>query len=76
MSLTNALGTEGQLQIGFRSINGTGGFALPGSNVAISYRQRFGDRSNLYLEYGTPGTTATPHRFILKYVTHVGGAGA
>jgi hypothetical protein len=76
VSLTKAFGAEGQLQIGFRSINGTGGFALPGGNIAISYHQRFRDQSNLYLEFGTPGATATLHRFILKLVKHVGGAGA
>jgi hypothetical protein len=73
LSLTRALGTEGQLQIGLRSINGTGGFATPGTDIAISYHQRLRDESNLYIEYGTPGAPATLHRLILKFVKHIGG---
>jgi hypothetical protein len=73
VSLTRALDTEGQLQIGLRSINGTDGFATPGTDIAISFHQRLRDESNLSIEYGTPGAPATLHRLILKFVKHIGG---
>jgi hypothetical protein len=74
LSLTRSFGSEGQLAIGLRSISGTGGFAAPGVNLAVSYHQRLANQSQLYLEYGTPAAIATLHRFIVKYVLHVGGA--
>ncbi|HMC44999.1 MAG TPA: hypothetical protein VKJ77_06720, partial [Caballeronia sp.] len=73
VSLTRAFGTEGQLAVGVRSINGTGGFALPGTNIALSYHQRMHDGSQLYLEYGTPAAAATLQRAVIKYVFHIGG---
>lgn len=72
-SLTRAFGSEGQLAVGLRSISGTGGYAAPGVNLAVSYHQRFANASQLYFEYGTPAANATLHRIILKYVFHIGG---
>jgi hypothetical protein len=75
ISLTRAFGAEGQLAVGIRSINGTGGFAIPATNIAVSYHQRMHDGSQLYFEYGTPAAASTLQRVVIKYVLHLGGAG-
>lgn len=74
ISLTRAFGRNATLAVGLRSINGTGGFAEPGTNIAISYSQRFPNQDLLYLVYGTPAAPQTLHRLIAKYVFHIGGA--
>jgi hypothetical protein len=73
VSLTRAFGRDASLAVGVRSINGRGGFADPGTNLAFSYQQRFANEDMLYLVYGTPAAAQTLHRFIFKYVFHVGG---
>lgn len=73
ISFTRAFGRDASLAIGVRNINGRGGFADPGTNLAISYQQRFANEDLLYLVYGTPAASDTLHRFIFKYVFHVGG---
>ena len=73
VSLTRAFGRDASLAIGVRSINGRGGFADPGNNIAVSFQQRFANENLLYLVYGTPAASQTLHRFIFKYVFHVGG---
>jgi hypothetical protein len=75
IALTRSFGSNGEFALALRSINGTGGFAAPGVDLAFSYHQRFRDQDNLYVEYGTPAATSTLHRFIIKYVFHTGGAG-
>ena len=55
-----------------RGINGNGGFAIPGLNLAASYHRRF-QSGDLYVNYGTPSANTTLNRWILKYVFHVGG---
>lgn len=75
IALTRSFGNNGEFAIALRSINGTGGFAVPGVDLAFSYHQRFRDQDNLYVEYGTPAAPYTLHRFIVKYVFHTGGAG-
>lgn len=75
IALTRSFGQNGEFAIALRSINGTGGFASPGANLAFSYHQRLRDQDNLYVEYGTPAAPYTLHRFIVKYVFHTGGAG-
>lgn len=75
VALTRSFGRNGEFAIALRSINGTGGFASPGVDLAFSYHQRFRDQDNLYVEYGTPAASSTLHRFIMKYVFHTGGAG-
>jgi hypothetical protein len=74
VSFSRSFGRNASLAVNFQSINGTGGFAVPGANVALLYEQRFINADMLYLEYGTPAAPATLHRFIVKYVFHVGGA--
>ena len=71
--LARSFGRNGSLGVALRSINGTGGFATPGTNFSLLYQQRFPSQDLLYVEYGTPAATQTLHRFIVKYVFHVGG---
>jgi hypothetical protein len=74
ISFSRSFGRNASLALNFRSINGTGGYSEPGTNLALLYEQRFVNADMLYLEYGTPAAPATVHRFIVKYVFHVGGA--
>ena len=74
VSLSRSFGRNASLALSFRSINGTGGYSEPGANLALLYEQRFVNADMLYLEYGTPAAPATLHRFIVKYVFHMGGA--
>ena len=58
------------------TINGTGGFATPGRNLALSYQRRFRNGSTLFIEYGSPAAASTLQRTIVKYVLLIGpGAG-
>jgi hypothetical protein len=76
ISLTHALGSDSQLALSLQEISGTGGFAAPGNDLAISYHKRFRDQSQLYFEYGSPASYKTLQRFVLKYVYHIGEGGA
>jgi hypothetical protein len=71
--LTRSFGPDATIALELRSVSGTGGFAAPGTNPALLYQQRFSNQNMLYLEYGTPAAAQTLHRFIAKYVLHVGG---
>lgn len=74
VSLTRSFGRSASLAIGLRSVNGTGGFATPGTNLALSYHKRFANLNELYVDYGTPAAPGnTVHRLIVKYVFHAGG---
>ena len=55
-----------------RSINGNGGFAVPGTNLAATFHRHWSNGNELYLDYGTPAATSILNRFIRKYVFHVG----
>lgn len=58
--------------IALRSVNGLGGFVgTPGTNLSMSYHKRF-LRGDLFMNYGTPAASNTLHRFILKYIFHIG----
>lgn len=72
-SLSRSFGRDALLAIGIRSINGTGGFAVPATNLAISYHQRLRNQDELYIDYGTPAAYQTLHRLLVKIVFHVGG---
>ncbi len=74
VALTRSFGKNASLAIGLRSINGDGGYAVPGTNLAISYHQRFANRDELYIDYGTPAAAATLNRAIVKFVFHAGGS--
>ena len=76
VSIGESLGPDSNFSIGLRSISGTGGFAVPGVNLAASYHRKFPGGNELFVNYGTPAATATLDRFTLKYVFRSGeGAG-
>ena len=72
VTVGETLGQDSNLSIGIRSINGRGGFALPGLNLAANFHRRF-PSGDLYVNFGTPSASATLNRLIVKYVFHVGG---
>lgn len=75
VSLTRSFGRNTSLAIGLRNVNGWGGFATPGTNLAVSFHKRFLNLDELYVDYGTPAAPGnTIHRLIVKYVFHAGGA--
>ncbi len=74
ISFSRSFGKSASLAIGLRAISGTGGFAAPGTNLALSFHKRFANLNELYFDYGTPAADATLHRVIFKYVFHFGGA--
>ncbi len=76
LTLTKALGKNGLLALDLRETSGTGGFALPGENLAVSFHQRFANQSQLYLGFGSPATFTTLNRLIVKYVYHLGAGAA
>lgn len=67
-----SLGRDSNLSLSLRSINGNGGFAVPGTNLAATFHRHWANGNELYLDFGTPAATATLNRFITKYVFHVG----
>lgn len=73
LSLTRSFGRDASMAIGLRGINGSGGFASPGTNLAVSYHRRFANLDELYVDYGTPAAATTLDRFLVKYVFHFGG---
>ncbi len=74
ISLGESLGEESNLSLSLREISGTGGFAVPGLNLAASYHRRFTNGNELFVNYGTPAASATVQRLILKYVLRLGSA--
>ncbi len=76
LSLLDAISANQSLSFAYRTINGTGGFATPGHNLALSYQRQFRNGSSLFIEYGSPAATSTLQRTIVKYVLLIGpGAG-
>jgi len=73
VSLTRSFGKNASFALGLRSINGNGGFALPGSTLALSYHQRFRNLDELFVDYGSPAYFQTLHRLVVKFVFHTGG---
>jgi hypothetical protein len=56
------------LSVALRNISGTGGFASPGTNLSASLHRLFESGDELYLSFGTPASTQTVNRFLVKYV--------
>lgn len=73
ISIGALLGPDENFTISLRSINGNGGFALPGMNLAAAYHRRFRNGDELFLNFGTPASPYTLDRFIAKYVLRLGG---
>ncbi len=72
IGIERALGADSSVSLSLRSINGTGGFALPGTNVALAYHRHWINGNDLYVNFGTPASTSTLDRVIVKYVLHLG----
>lgn len=73
VSLTRSFGKNTSLAIGLRAINGDGGYAVPGTNLALSFHERFANLNEMYIDYGTPAANHTLNRLIVKYIFHMGG---
>lgn len=75
LSVTRSFDKNTTLAIALRGINGTGGYATPGINLAMSFHKRFANSNEFYAVFGTPASpTSTLNRFLVKYVFHTGGA--
>jgi hypothetical protein len=73
ISIGYNLSAESTITIGYRSINGLGGFSTqPGTNFAFAFHDRFRGGNELYVNYGSPAANTTLNRTIVKYVFHVG----
>jgi len=72
-SVTRSLGSDASLSVSLRNISGTGGFAVPGTNAAAALHVHFHNQNELYFDFGSPASTRTLNRFILKYSIHLGG---
>ena len=73
LSLSAQLGTDSNFTLSLRGINGNGGFAIPGTNLAAAFHRRFRSGDELFLNFGTPAASATLDRFIVKYLFRFGG---
>lgn len=73
IDFSRAFGRDASLGLSLRNVNGSGGFASPGTDLSLLFQRRFADQDLLYVEFGTPAATQTLHRFIVKYVFHAGG---
>lgn len=73
ISLGALLGPNENLTLSLRSINGRGGFSLPGLNLAGAYHKRFRSGDELFVNFGTPAAPYTLDRFIMKYLFRLGG---
>ena len=74
ISLAVPLGRDGNASVAYRDVSGRGGFATPGRNLAGSFRKRFANGNELFLNYGTPAASSTLDRWILKYLIRLGGS--
>ncbi len=72
--LSRSFGRDATIGLALRTVNGTGGFAEPGTNLSMLYEARLKNQDLLYVEYGTSAAPQTLHRFIVKYVFHAGGS--
>ena len=73
LTLSGNMGANANFSISLRAINGTGGFALPGNNIAVAFHRTFRSGNELFLNYGTPAASTTLDRFIVKYLLRFGG---
>jgi len=76
ITLGESLGSDANAAISLRSITGTGGFALPGLNLAVSIHKKFVNGNEVFVAFGTPAAAATLDRMIVKYIWHIGSGGA
>jgi hypothetical protein len=77
LALGASLGPNANVALALRTINGSGGFALPGTTISASFHRHMTNGDELYVDVGTPAATSTLDRVVVKYVLHLGGiAGA
>ncbi len=72
-TLSLPLGLSGAFSVQYRDISGRGGNAIPGKNLAASFRHRFANGSELFVNYGTPNATMSLDRLIVKYLIRING---
>ncbi|HEY0383797.1 MAG TPA: DUF5916 domain-containing protein [Candidatus Elarobacter sp.] len=72
VGLGASLGRDANFSLSLRAVNGNGGFAFPGTNLAATYHRHWTNGNELYVDFGTPAATSTLDRAIVKYVFHVG----
>ncbi|MBV8223506.1 MAG: hypothetical protein JO293_09115 [Candidatus Eremiobacteraeota bacterium] len=73
VSVGYSLGPDSNISVAYRTISGTG-YSPTAVNLAAEYHRKFNNGNEMYLEWGTPQTTAQLYRFVAKYVLHVGGS--
>ena len=73
VAIGESLGPDTNVTLALRSINGLGGFAVPGVNLAAGFHEKFRNGSEFFLNYGTPAAPATLDRLIVKYLLRFGG---
>ena len=73
ISLGFNTGSDSNLTLSLRDINGLGGFSTQeGLNFAAGFHTRIRN-GDLYVDWGTPAASATLYRFIVKLVMRAGG---
>jgi hypothetical protein len=72
VSLGYSVGPDSNVSLAYRTISGTG-YSPTAVNFAAAFHRKFHNGNELYLEWGTPQTTAQLDRFVMKYVLHIGG---
>jgi len=73
VAIGESLGPDASVTLAYRSINGFGGFAAPGDNVAMAFHTKFHNGSELFVNFGTPAAQATLDRVVVKYLLRIGG---
>ena len=71
LSTGYAFGNDANASIGLRSVGGAGSAQIPGTNFSASLHVRTPARNDLYFEYGSPSSSLTLNRWLLKYVWNV-----
>ncbi|HZV78300.1 MAG TPA: hypothetical protein VFF60_01680 [Candidatus Binatus sp.] len=72
ISVGYSLGPTSNVSLAYRTISGTG-YSPTAVNFAAEYHRLFNNGNEMYVEWGTPQTTAQLYRFVFKYVLHIGG---
>lgn len=68
VSVARSFGRNTTLALNLRTINGYGGYALPGTNLSFLFHERRNNGDEFYIDYGTPASRQTLHRIVAKYV--------
>ena len=73
LTFGTSFGPDANLSLSVRSINGAGGFATPGLNLAGGLHWRLRSGSELFMNYGSPASPQTLNRFVTKFLWRIGG---